>query len=248
MSEYTSRLQRQIESLSAIIELWVPVLEEMKTMQRNLEELPVSLEQLKQQLAALDQDKLHQESESETAQQLQEVNKIQKLEPKLRNSVNNLEAALPQLAVLEKKIRNLIALKERLEALQENVQSSQSPNYAAEFAQLQHSKQNLTSHKISAAEADLESTDEERRGFNQVSLDHLSPVEENAWLQLSLAESKRQHRFSPVRPRQSSIRRTSMWLGITLFATVLISFGTVILVKHSPVLRETTDQTNLPSP
>lgn len=233
MDESNSSLQRQIENLTAIIELWVPVLEEMKTLQRSLEDLPVSLEHLRQQLNAINQDKLQLQKNQPPETQLQKTSQFKKLEPKLQISAASLEAALPQLVVLEKKIKNLIALKERLEALQESVQPTHAPNYAAEFAQVQQLRTGLKK-AVSSAEAEGD-----QLHFSQ---DRLS-LEETTSLPISPAYKERRSLAEARSHRQSRLLRTRCWLwGLVAIASVLTatSLGTAVLLQHLPALRNIT--------
>ena len=109
-------LQHQIENLIPIIELYLLLIEEVNKTQHKLKSLYPELKQLKQQAEFLKAEETQLSHGSPTYNsQL----KIQETELKLAFLVNDLQAILIHLATFNYKINNVVALKERLEALQE---------------------------------------------------------------------------------------------------------------------------------
>ena len=60
---------------------------------------------------------------------LLQIQRIQAIEPKLQILMNSLGTEITQLHDLEQKIGNLIALRERIEALQEQYQTNSTPSF-----------------------------------------------------------------------------------------------------------------------
>ena len=142
-------LQFQIENLIPILELWIALLEETHKTQRNLEELPAHLEYLKQQINVV---KLNKSRASASHQPKISEFESQEVDFKLKTLLNNLEAKLPQLITMDKKINDLVALRERLEALQER-ELEPIPNHLSELIRLQNNtdiveKQNSYKHNL----------------------------------------------------------------------------------------------------
>jgi hypothetical protein len=138
-------LQSELKSLIIIIELWIPVLAAMKKTLEDLEQLPINLAILKHQLSKLEQasyiyrQRLNSQGletldKSIIFSQTQDTITLEKIEPKFQALIGKLEAAIPSLLALERKIGDLIALRERIEALQEEVVGTQNQEYAEEFA------------------------------------------------------------------------------------------------------------------
>ena len=105
-------LQRQITNIIPIIELCLPLIEEIEQAKNKLNILPSELENLKQQLEYL-------KLEPSQATSNDSQSPIKETESKLDFVVDDLEVILANLTTLDSKINNLIVLKERLEAIQE---------------------------------------------------------------------------------------------------------------------------------
>lgn len=154
------KLQKEIETLINIIQLWIPVLDQMKSMHHNLEALPNDLILLRQQLNYLIQLDHLTETQREadaggkphqaiTSTQKSDFNNILTAQEKLQKLISSLNGTFPQLLILERKISNLVALKEKLEAIQEKNQPYASlPNYEAEFSIVCQQKNYLASPPI----------------------------------------------------------------------------------------------------
>jgi hypothetical protein len=107
---HQKQLQGQVESLILIIELCLPFRSQIETTQGKFNILPDELRQLKQQLQWL---------QEERSQNYLLESQVQETEFKLDFLTNDLEGILINLTILKDKINNLVVLKERLEALQE---------------------------------------------------------------------------------------------------------------------------------
>lgn len=105
-------LQRQITNIIPIIELCLPLIKEIEQAKNKLNILPSELENLKQQLEYL-------KLEPSQATSNDSQSPIKETESKLDFVVDDLEVILANLTTLDSKINNLIVLKERLEAIQE---------------------------------------------------------------------------------------------------------------------------------
>ena len=105
-------LQRQISNLVAIIEMYIPLIEQVKKSKLKLDILPAELENLKQQLNLL-------ETSSFLETLYYSSDRIQETESKLDFLVDDLEGILVDLTTVDRQVKNLVALKERLEAVQE---------------------------------------------------------------------------------------------------------------------------------
>jgi hypothetical protein len=128
------------------------VLEQLQNMQKCLEKLPIDLELLKQQLEQLDRAAYFYNSNCyEKHVAIRDKNlvvfqsdrtiTIGQIEPTFYNSIERLEAAMPQLKKLEYKIGNLIVLRERIEALQEQIGIVPVCEYQSELKQVCQKKQ-----------------------------------------------------------------------------------------------------------
>lgn len=107
-------LQRQIENLITLIELCIPLNEEVDRAKAKLTSLPIELEQLKKQA-----ELLKAESQTNPSASHSRSSKIEETEFKLDFVVNDLDGLVLYLATLQEKIGNLVVLRERIEALQE---------------------------------------------------------------------------------------------------------------------------------
>ena len=142
-------LQQQIESLTIILEHWLPVLEQMELIKNNLSDLPRELENIQQNLNDRNRKKFkHKNKESlENINVNKEVNEQKILNSKLENILASLEAETPRLMLLEENINNLICLREVIEALQERIKIQSITNYSAEFQSIKNNKQNPEQNK-----------------------------------------------------------------------------------------------------
>ena len=113
-------LQRQITNLVSIIEMYIPLLEQVEKSKLKLDILPAELKNLKQQLNLLETrsylETLHHSSD-----------RIQETESKLDFLVDDLEEILVHLTAVDRQVKNLFALRERLEAVQEERISGITP-------------------------------------------------------------------------------------------------------------------------
>lgn len=115
-------LQIALENLNNILDLWIPVLDELKKVKQEIEQLPNNVSYVKGKINLLQLEF----SLKEQNEQRQAIAKFENLAPKLQVLSDNLTLELPQLLEIEKKIGNLIALRERIEALQESLAVNQT--------------------------------------------------------------------------------------------------------------------------
>ena len=131
MNETTSlSFQQQLESLSLILEHWLPVLEQMELIESNIQDLPSELETIRQYIQSYDRDRAKNEAHSwlgSTAFQ-RSTNKEQILYLKLQHILASLDEEIPHLLFLDEKIKNLVCLREVTEALQENIRTQYNTN------------------------------------------------------------------------------------------------------------------------
>ena len=109
--------QRQIADLIPIIELCLPLIKKLNATQNKLKFLPTELELLKNQAELLDLEislEQFQESADSDSKLLSETNEFE-----LDSIVDNLEEIFIYFTTLDGELKNLLALKERLEAIQE---------------------------------------------------------------------------------------------------------------------------------
>ena len=116
MNQQHHNLQQQTEDLMMIIEHFLALLEKINRMQDNLQSLPAELDKLK---ACADILKLESSQKSSIP--------TKAIELKLDIVTDNLEITLNNLATVEYQINNALALKERLEAIQEARISTLTP-------------------------------------------------------------------------------------------------------------------------
>lgn len=105
-------IQRQITSLIPIIENCISLIEEVDRTKSELNLLPTELESLKEQADFL-QARSSQQSELDWQSALQET------EFKLDSLVDDLDGILVYLASFQYKLKNIVSLREKLEAIQE---------------------------------------------------------------------------------------------------------------------------------
>ena len=136
MNETTSlNFQQQLESISLILEHWLPILEEMELIEKNIEYLPNELEKIRKYIHIYNQSK----DQSSPHNQLdlfafqQSANKEKILYLKLQHILESLDEEIPHLMFLEEKIKNVICLREVTEALQEHIQTRYTDGYLPDF-------------------------------------------------------------------------------------------------------------------
>lgn len=134
--------QQQLESLSLILEHWLPFLEEMELIEKNIEDLPSELESIRQYIQRYNQSLEPNEAHSwlGSLSAKPSANKEQMLSLKLQNILTSLDDEIPHLLFLEKKIKNLICLREVTEALQENIRTQSIPRDKLDFPVVRHNK------------------------------------------------------------------------------------------------------------
>ena len=132
MSQLTkSKIQSKLHTLISLIKSRLYLLEEIKILENDLENLSPYLVCLQQKLANLDSDMTK--------------NCYSELENEIQDIVNKLSCTFPQLIKLDKNNKNLIALKEVTEALQDKNIISFTPDYNYEFSQLDKKSRNFNS-------------------------------------------------------------------------------------------------------
>ena len=109
-------LQRQITNLISIVEMYIPLIEEIEQSKHKLSALPTELDSLKQQLEFL---KLQSSQTNLYDSQNFLPSPIKETDSKLDFLVDDLEGIFVYLTTFESKLKNLLVLKERLEAVQE---------------------------------------------------------------------------------------------------------------------------------
>lgn len=116
--------QRQIADLIPIIELCLPLIKKLNATQNKLKFLPTELELLQNQAKLIDLEMSLEESRSadSVSQPISETNEFE-----LDSIVNDLEGIFIYLTTLDNGLKNLLALKERLEAIQEERIDSLTP-------------------------------------------------------------------------------------------------------------------------
>ena len=137
-------LQQQIESLTIILEHWLPVLEQMELIKSNLENLPTELEKIQQNLN--NQKRKQTKSKNEELSGMiafnKEANTQKMLNLKLKNILTSLDAETPRLIRLGENINNLVCLREIIEALQERIEIQSNNDDDAGFQLREKKEQN----------------------------------------------------------------------------------------------------------
>ena len=118
MKNQRQDIQRQIADLIPIIEHCLPLIERSQQIQEKLQSLPTDLEQLKKVAYFLNLDSVQN---AKTLTESDRLVSIETTEYKLDSLVDDLEGILIYLATLEHQLKNVLALKERLEATQEEI-------------------------------------------------------------------------------------------------------------------------------
>lgn len=129
-------LQRQIKSLIPIVERCLPVAEEMTKTQEEFGTLPEDLEYLKRQIEAFGRD----ESSIVLNRSPSFIQQESEIELNLDVLITNLEETFLRLAIVKHKIDDLIVLRERLEALQEERIDCLTPERIYELIEIQRQK------------------------------------------------------------------------------------------------------------
>lgn len=142
--------EQQLESLSLILERWIPILEEMESIEKNIEDLPYELEQVRQYIQdyTQNQEKNNSRSWLNSFNFKQSTNQEEILYLKLQSILASLDKEVPHLLFLEEKIKNVLCLREVTEALQERIKTQSSPNYLPDFSATENTKQFKQSNKI----------------------------------------------------------------------------------------------------
>lgn len=105
-------LQRQLTSLIPIIEPCLSLTAEIELTKNKLALLPREVESLKKQANCLDRKSAQNNVPNSST-------KLQEMEFKLDSLVDDLETVFVSLATFDNKLKNVVALKEKLEAVQE---------------------------------------------------------------------------------------------------------------------------------
>lgn len=105
-------LERQVNNLIPLVELYLPLIEKLHHTQNELNSLPEQLDSLKQQAQLL-------KTESLLATSLNSKLEIDETEFKIDSLVDDLDQILACLDVLDLDLKNVLALKEKVEAIQE---------------------------------------------------------------------------------------------------------------------------------
>ena len=109
------KIQRDLENLSVILEHWLPLLNQMQTIQENLCHLPIAIDNLDQYSNQINIDKA--QVNSNKAAISREISQLE-ISHKLGSLLNSLDTELPLLVDLEEKINNLITLRKIIEVVQ----------------------------------------------------------------------------------------------------------------------------------
>lgn len=117
--------QRQIADLIPIIELCLPLIKKLNQTQGKLKFLPTELELLKNQAKLLDLEMSLEQSKDSPNSDSRLTSKTSEFE--LDSIVNDLEGIFVYLTTLDDGLKNLLALKEHLEAIQEERIESLTP-------------------------------------------------------------------------------------------------------------------------
>jgi hypothetical protein len=135
--------QRQVANLIPTLELLIPLLKEVNKTQNNLSSLPKQLEYLKEQeqyfkLKASSQDLDMRHVAKELLHSAGNF-KTEDIEIKLDFLVSDLESTLLNLLVLKDRISDLVVLRERVEALQEERLDNITPERIYKLLEQQNS-------------------------------------------------------------------------------------------------------------
>lgn len=144
--------EQQLESLSLILEHWLPILEEMELIEKNIEDLPYELEKVRQYIQnnskGKDKDKDDERHWFNSVDFQRSTNQEEILYHKLQDILASLDREIPHLLFLEEKIKNVLCLREVTEALQENIEVQASSRYLLDISDTQNKQQLKQSNKI----------------------------------------------------------------------------------------------------
>ncbi|MGK7948987.1 MAG: hypothetical protein AB4368_09335 [Xenococcaceae cyanobacterium] len=135
--------EQQLESLSLILEHWLPVLEEMELIEKNIEDLPYELDKVRQCIhdRSKEREKNNERNWLNSVSLPRATDREQALYLKLENILSSLDREIPHLLFLEEKIKNVLCLREVTEALQEHIKAQASASYLVELEKNQKTKQ-----------------------------------------------------------------------------------------------------------
>lgn len=140
--------QRQIADLIPIIELCLPLIRKLNKTQDKLKFLPTELELLKNQAKLIDLETSLEETKDSTNSNSQLMSETSEFE--LDSIVNDLEEIFIYLTTLDEGLKNLLVLKERLEAIQEERIDSLTPERVYKLLEKpQENLQNKTNRQSS---------------------------------------------------------------------------------------------------
>lgn len=131
-------LQRQIKNLVGIVELCLPFIREINKTNDKLRLLPGELENLKKQLIFLEKEQFVLAAHS--AKNVTITSQITEIEFKLDFLVDDLEIIFAELATFNDKINNIVVLKEKLEAVQEERLGSLTPELIYKLLERQEAR------------------------------------------------------------------------------------------------------------
>lgn len=139
-------LQHQIANLITIIELYLPVIEEIEKTQNKLSFLPNELEKLQKLSANLKEEAANKTEVATSDSQLDLP--PNETEYYLDSLVNDLEGVFIYLNTFENKLKNILVLEERLEALQEERIKGITPERISKLLEQQRSHKATKTEKI----------------------------------------------------------------------------------------------------
>ncbi|GAB4533278.1 MAG: hypothetical protein Tsb0014_18510 [Pleurocapsa sp.] len=138
-------IQRQVASLVPILELCISLIAETEQTKNQLNILPLELDSLKEKA-----DKLNNKINAQQKTNLQF--ELQQMEFELDSLVNDLDGILIALATFDRKVKNTVALQERLEALQQERLDSITPERIYKLLEKQPRSQNKDTQTISKSQ------------------------------------------------------------------------------------------------
>lgn len=119
MKNQRQNLQRQIADLIPLLEICLPLIKQIDRTQGKLKLLPVELEQLKEYAELLNLKPSLEKPQNSDSAESSLRSPIEATHYKLDSIVDDLEGILVYLTNLDCQLKNVLALKERLEAVQE---------------------------------------------------------------------------------------------------------------------------------
>ena len=155
MKNQRQNIQRQIADLIPIVEHCLPLIERTEQMQEKLKTLPADLEQLKKFTYC---SKLKSSPKSKSLIEDVSFISVETTEYKLDSLVDDLEGILNYLAAIEYQINDVLALKERLEATQEERIDGITPERIYKLLDKQRAIEETTNHQSSIKANRLQKT------------------------------------------------------------------------------------------